>query len=73
MKLTAFPSGGPFIDGLALSIIGIALITLDPAHGSQRHGDRSRWRSQPDRNLHRRKVFGYVTDKIGRHFMYIAR
>ena len=30
-KLTTFSSGGPFIDGYALSIIGIALITMTPA------------------------------------------
>ena len=30
-KLALYSSGGPFIDGYALSIVGVALITLEPA------------------------------------------
>ena len=30
-KLALYSSGGPFIDGYALTIVGVALITLEPA------------------------------------------
>ncbi|BCI53910.1 MFS transporter [Mycolicibacterium litorale] len=71
-KLTVFSSGGPFIDGYALSIIGVALITLQPAMDL----------SSTELGLIGAAsligifvgggLFGYLTDRIGRHLMYIV-
>lgn len=71
-KLTVFSSGGPFIDGYALSIIGVALITLEPAMDL----------SSVELGLIGAAsligifvgggLFGYLTDRIGRHLMYIV-
>ncbi|WP_406385071.1 MFS transporter [Streptomyces sp. NBC_01618] len=71
-KLTAYSSGGPFIDGYAIAIVGVAFATLTPALDM----------TTADKGLVAAAslvgiffggaVFGYVTDKIGRHIMYIA-
>jgi putative MFS transporter len=71
-KLTAFSSGGPFIDGFALSIIGVALITMEPAMSLSTTEIGLIGAASLVGIFVGGGVFGYVTDKIGRHFMYIA-
>ncbi|MFC9358119.1 MFS transporter [Rhodococcus sp. NPDC057014] len=71
-KLTAFSSGGPFIDGFALSIIGVALITLEPAMDLSATEIGLIGAASLVGIFVGGGVFGYVTDKIGRHVMYIA-
>jgi MFS transporter, putative metabolite transport protein len=71
-RLTLFSAGGPFLDGYALTIIGIALVTLKPQLAL----------SSVDVGLIGAAalvgifigglVFGYVTDRIGRKIMYVA-
>lgn len=53
-KLTRSSSGGPFIGGFALSIIGVALITLERAMGLSANRDRHGRRGEPDRHRRRR-------------------
>lgn len=70
-KLTAYSSGGPFIDGYALAIIGVAFVTLTPALGLST-GDMGLIAAASLLGIFvGGAVFGYVTDKIGRHLMYI--
>ncbi|MCV7290402.1 MFS transporter [Mycolicibacterium wolinskyi] len=71
-KLTLFSSGGPFIDGYALSIIGVALITLEPAMSLSATEIGLIGAASLIGIFVGGGVFGYVTDKIGRHLMYIA-
>ncbi|MGW3625118.1 MFS transporter [Streptomyces sp. NPDC000880] len=71
-KLTAYSSGGPFIDGYALTIIGVAFTTLTPAFDMST-GDKGLVAAASLVGIFfGGAVFGYVTDKIGRHIMYIA-
>ncbi|WP_084959544.1 MFS transporter [Thermoactinospora rubra] len=70
-KLTLYSAGGPFLDGYALTIIGVALITMRPALDM----------SGAELGLTAAAaligifvggaVFGYVTDKVGRQVMYL--
>ncbi|MDQ8706099.1 MFS transporter [Streptomyces sp. LHD-70] len=71
-KLTAYSSGGPFIDGYAIAIIGVAFTTLTPAL-DMTTGDKGLVAAASLVGIFfGGAVFGYVTDKIGRHIMYIA-
>lgn len=72
IKLTAYSSGGPFIDGYALSILGIALITLQPALDMDSMEVGLLGASTLIGIFIGGGVFGWVTDKVGRHKMYIA-
>lgn len=71
-KLTFFASGGPFIDGYALSIIGIALITMTPALDLSTGEIGLIGAASLVGIFFGGAVFGWLTDKIGRHKMYIA-
>lgn len=69
-KLTFYTSGGPFLDGFILTIIGMALLQLEP----QLHLD-ALWTGMIGAAaliglLAGGAVFGYVTDLTGRQFMY---
>jgi putative MFS transporter len=70
-KLTVFSSGGPFIDGYALSIIGIALITMTPALDLGPKEIGMVGAASLVGIFFGGGVFGWVTDKVGRHTMYI--
>lgn len=70
-KLTVFSSGGPFIDGYALSIIGIALLTLQPAMDMSVAEIGLLGAASLVGIFVGGGVFGWVTDKVGRHRMYI--
>lgn len=71
-KLAAYSSGGPFIDGYALTIIGIALITLEPAMSLSTTEIGLVGAASLVGVFVGGGVFGYVTDKVGRQVMYIA-
>src|SRR5688500_7997540 len=71
-KLTFFASGGPFIDGYALSIIGIALITMTPSLNLSTGEIGLIGAASLVGIFFGGAVFGWLTDKIGRHKMYIA-
>ncbi|MDR7303554.1 MFS transporter [Haloactinomyces albus] len=71
-RLTAYSSGGPFIDGYALTIIGIALITLEPAMGLSVTEIGLVGTASLVGVFAGGGIFGYVTDKVGRQVMYIA-
>lgn len=69
-KLTVYTSGGPFLDGYILTIIGMALLQLGP----QLHLD-TFWTGLIGAAalvglLVGGAIFGYVTDLTGRQFMY---
>ncbi|WP_101949285.1 MFS transporter [Mycobacterium sp. 3519A] len=71
-RLTFFSAGGPFLDGYALTIIGIALVTMKPqlALGTVDVGliGAAALVGIFIGGL----VFGYVTDRVGRKVMYVA-
>lgn len=71
-KLTFFASGGPFIDGYALSIIGIALITMTPGLRLSTVEVGLIGAASLVGIFFGGAIFGWLTDKIGRHKMYIA-
>ena len=71
IKLTVFSSGGPFIDGYALSIIGIALITMQPALGLSAGEVGLLGAASLIGIFVGGGLFGWVTDKVGRKKMYI--
>lgn len=71
IKLTVFSSGGPFIDGYALSIIGIALITMQPALGLSATEIGMLGAASLVGIFVGGGLFGWVTDKVGRKKMYI--
>lgn len=70
-KLTLYSSGGPFIDGYAIAIIGFTWATMSTSFTV----------TTADKGLIAAAVlvgifvggglFGWVTDKVGRHMMYI--
>ena len=70
-KLTLFSSGGPFLDGYALSIVGIALITLQPGLAMSTVEVGLLGAASLVGIFAGGAVFGWVTDKIGRKKMYI--
>lgn len=72
IKLTTFTSGGPFIDGYALSVLGIALITLQPGLNMTPVEVGLLGASTLIGIFVGGGVFGWVTDKVGRHTMYIV-
>ena len=69
-KLTLFSSGGPFLDGYILSIIGIALVQINPAWGMSTLWNGLIGASALVGVFIGGLVFGNVTDRIGRKLMY---
>ena len=70
MKLTAYSSGGPFLDGYILVIIGIALIQLGPALQLDTFWTGMIGAAALAGLFLGGAVFGYVTDLVGRKLMY---
>jgi putative MFS transporter len=68
-RLTVYSSGGPFLDGYTLSIIGVALLQLGP-----RLDLGAVWSGLIGASaligLFIGGFFGYVTDRVGRQLMY---
>ncbi|MFE3281354.1 MFS transporter [Nocardia sp. NPDC059239] len=71
-KLTLYSSGGPFIDGYSLTVIGVALITLKPALQLSSTEVGLIGAASLVGVFVGGLLFGYITDKIGRHIMYVA-
>ncbi|PEG41228.1 MFS transporter [Mycolicibacterium agri] len=71
-KLALYSSGGPFIDGYALTIIGVALITMEPALDLSSTEIGLIGAASLVGVFVGGMFFGYLTDRIGRQFMYIA-
>jgi len=69
-RLTLYSSGGPFLDGYILVIIGIALIPLGPQLKLDTFWKGLIGASALVGLLVGGAVFGYVTDLVGRQLMY---
>ena len=69
-RLTVYASGGPFLDGYVLVIIGVALIQLEPQLGLDAFGAGLVGAAALVGLLLGGAVFGYVTDVMGRQLMY---
>lgn len=71
-KLTAYTSGGPFIDGYAIAIIGFTWSSMSTAMPIST-GDKGLIAAAVLIGIFiGGPVFGWLTDKIGRHIMYVA-
>ncbi|WP_026694230.1 MFS transporter [Peribacillus kribbensis] len=69
-KLTLYTCGGPFLDGYILTIIGVAL-----SHMNNQMHVTTFWSAMIGASalaglLLGGLVFGYITDRVGRHVMY---
>jgi MFS transporter, putative metabolite transport protein len=71
-RLTLFSAGGPFLDGYALTIIGIALVSMKPQLGLNSVGIGLIGAAALVGIFIGGVVFGYVTDRVGRKVMYVA-
>jgi MFS transporter, putative metabolite transport protein len=71
-RLTLFSAGGPFLDGYALTIIGIALVSMKPQLGLNSVDVGLIGAAALVGIFIGGVVFGYVTDKVGRKVMYVA-
>ncbi len=71
-KLALYSSGGPFIDRYALTIVGVALPTLEPALSPTSTEIGLIGAASLVGVFVGGMFFGLFTDRIGREFMYIA-
>ncbi|GAS92002.1 MFS transporter [Mycolicibacterium brisbanense] len=71
-RLTVFSAGGPFLDGFALTIIGIALVSMKSQLGLDSVSVGLVGAAALIGIFVGGLVFGYVTDRVGRKIMYIA-
>ncbi|MEW1750599.1 MFS transporter [Streptomyces angustmyceticus] len=69
-RLTVYSAGGPFLDGLILSVIGVALTQLGPRWGLGGAWEGLLAAAALVGLLVGGTVFGWVTDRYGRHIMY---
>lgn len=69
-RLTLFSSGGPFLDGYILAIIGIALVQIIPAWQMNEWWNGLIGASALIGVFLGGLIFGNITDKIGRKLMY---
>ncbi|WP_371381288.1 MFS transporter [Sporomusa aerivorans] len=69
-RLTAYTSGGPFLDGYILTIIGMALLQLEPQLRLDAFWTGLIGAAALIGLLVGGAIFGYVTDLTGRQFMY---
>jgi len=69
-KLTIYTSGGPFLDGYILTIIGMALLQLEPQLQLDTFWTAMIGAAALIGLLVGGAIFGYVTDLIGRQVMY---
>lgn len=72
LRLTAFSAGGPLLDGYAVTIIGLALMTLTPALRLDPGQIGMAAAAALAGILVGGLVFGRATDRIGRKAMYIG-
>ena len=71
-RLTLFSAGGPFLDGYALTIIGIALVSMKPQFALDSVDIGMIGAAALVGIFIGGIVFGYVTDRVGRKVMYVA-
>lgn len=70
-KLTLYSSGGPFIDGFAIAIIGFTYTSMGTSF-ELTNGDKGLVAAAVLIGIFvGGGLFGWVTDKVGRHVMYI--
>ncbi|MDI3404753.1 MFS transporter [Streptomyces cavernicola] len=69
-RLTVYSAGGPFLDGLILGVIGVALTQLGPQWNLGGAWEGLLAAAALLGLLVGGTVFGYVTDRFGRHIMY---
>ncbi|WP_196595188.1 MFS transporter [Pectinatus frisingensis] len=69
-KMILFSSGGPFIDGYVLVIIGIALTQIAPYMNMDAYQMALAGVAALAGTLFGAAIFGYLTDLIGRKFMF---
>jgi putative MFS transporter len=69
-RLTVYTSGGPFLDGYILTIIGMALLQLEPVLQLDAFWTGMIGAAALIGLLVGGAIFGYVTDLTGRQFMY---
>jgi MFS transporter, putative metabolite transport protein len=70
IKLTFFSAGGPFLDGYILSIVGMALISLNKSFEINSFWNGLLGSSALIGVFIGGIIFGYLTDRIGRESMY---
>ncbi len=70
-KITFFASGGSFLDGYVLSLIGVALTQIVPAFSLTTEESALIGASVLVGIFFGTIIGGYVTDRIGRHIMFI--
>ena len=70
LKLTIVSAGGPFIDGYLLSIIGIALVSINQSFEVSSLWSGLLGSSTLIGMFLGALLFGYLTDKMGREFLY---
>lgn len=71
-RLALFSSGGPFLDGYILAIIGLALVQLVPRWHIDAFWSGMIGASSLIGIFIGGPVFGYVTDRVGRRVMYMV-
>lgn len=69
-KMTLFASGGPFLDGYVLVIIGVALAQLGPALNLNEHWSALVGAAALAGIFIGTALFGYITDLVGRQLMF---
>ncbi|MFO1442150.1 MFS transporter [Bacillus sp. Bva_UNVM-123] len=69
-KMILFASGGPFLDGYVLVIIGVALTQLGPELNLDAHWSALVGAAALAGIFIGTALFGYVTDLVGRHKMF---
>nr|WP_295970115.1 MFS transporter [uncultured Bacillus sp.] len=69
-KMILFASGGPFLDGYVLVIIGVALIQLEPELNLTAHWSAAIGAAALAGLFVGTALFGYITDKVGRQVMF---
>ncbi|MDQ6599091.1 MFS transporter [Bacillus salipaludis] len=70
IKLTIFSSGGPFLDGYILSIVGMALLSLNKSFEINSLWNGLLGSSALIGVFIGGLLFGYLTDRVGRESMY---
>jgi putative MFS transporter len=69
-KMTLFASGGPFLDGYVLVIIGVALAQLGPQLNLDAHWSALVGAAALAGIFIGTALFGYITDLVGRQLMF---
>jgi putative MFS transporter len=69
-KMTLFASGGPFLDGYVLVIIGVALAQLGPQLNLNAHWSALVGAAALAGIFIGTALFGYITDLVGRQLMF---